>query len=202
MVSVWRGRSAASLAPFPEPVATVRGEERFDTDTVVEWLEHTGRGNNPHVRQDYAAFASPTRMSAKGDETVANGLAALLCLKKISGQSLASLTDDDLLDLADEADPDDEFLLSEISALGLRLRPLSHHADTLAEASYTCAEAFEQLLRTSPAGQTTVALRECAHDLVASLARALALDVGLEPARYVDPTRGGSDLLVALLARG
>ncbi|PZS40251.1 MAG: hypothetical protein DLM62_03875, partial [Pseudonocardiales bacterium] len=195
VVSVWRGRSAASTAPFPEPFATVRGEERFDADAVVEWLELTGRGNNPDVREDCAAFASPKGMSAQDDETVFNGLTALLCLKEISGRSLAGLTDADLLDLADEADPHDEFLLSEISALGPRLRPLRCYADTLADASYNCAKAFEQLM------QPRVALRTCVHDLVASLAQALAVDAGLEPAVYVDPTCGGSDLLVSLVRR-
>lgn len=193
VVSVWRSRSVASLTPFPEPFATVRGEERFDADAVVDWLELTGRGNNPDVRADCAAFASPKGMSAQDDEIVFDGLAALLCLKEISGGSLTDLTDDDLIDLADEADPDDEFLFSEISALGPRLRPLRCYADTLADASYNCAEAFEQLMR------PRLALRECVHDLVASLAHALAVDAGLEPAVYVDPTCGGSDLLVSLV---
>ncbi|MGH3793833.1 MAG: hypothetical protein ACRDSP_02980 [Pseudonocardiaceae bacterium] len=204
VVSVWRGRSAATAAPFPEPFATVRGEERFDADAVVGWLERTGRGKNPKPREDVASFASPTGMSAQDDEVVFNGLAALLCLKEISGERLASVTVDDLLDLADEADPDDEFLMSEISALGPRLRPLSRYADTLAEASYTCTEAFEQLIRTRrrSSAHPTVALRQCANDLVASLAEALAVDAGLEPAVYVDPTCGGSDLLVSLVRRG
>ncbi len=121
------------------------GEERFDADAVLEWLELTGRGNNPDVRADCAAFASPKGMSTQDDEIVFDGLAALLCLKGISGARLASLTDDDLLDLADEADPDDEFLMSEISALGPRLRPLRCYADTPADACYNCTEAFEQL---------------------------------------------------------
>ncbi|MGH3604330.1 MAG: hypothetical protein ACRDQI_09945 [Pseudonocardiaceae bacterium] len=121
------------------------GEGRFDADAVLEWLELTGRGNNPDVRADCAAFASPKGMSTQDDEIVFDGLAALLCLKGISGARLASLTDDDLLDLADEADPDDEFLMSEISALGPRLRPLRCYADTPADACYNCTEAFEQL---------------------------------------------------------
>jgi hypothetical protein len=44
-----------------------------------------------------------------------------------------------------------------------------------------------------------VAVRDCAHDLVSSLAQALAVDAGLEPAVYVDPTCGCSDLLVSLV---
>ncbi|MGH3789179.1 MAG: hypothetical protein ACRDRG_22085 [Pseudonocardiaceae bacterium] len=199
VVSMWRRRNRASATPFPEPLATVRGEDRFDAGEVVDWLERTGRGNNPNVREDCAAFASPKGMSAQDDQIVFDGLAALLCLKEISGKSLAGRTDDDLLDLADEADPDDEFILSEISALGQRLRPLSGYVDSLADASYHCAAAFEQLIRTCQRGQTPVALRECVHDLAASLAQALALDAGIQPAVFVDPTCGGADLLVSLL---
>ncbi|MGH3768017.1 MAG: hypothetical protein ACRDTX_23195 [Pseudonocardiaceae bacterium] len=202
VVSMWRGRRAGSTAPFPAPVATVRGEERFDADAVVEYLELTGRGNNPHVREDCAAFASPKGMSARDDEIVFHGLAALLCLKEISGERREGLTEDDLLDLADEADPDDDFLMSEISALGPRLCALSCHADSLADASYNCTEAFEQLISKRLPGQPAVTLRQCAYDLVASLARALAIDAGLEPAVYVDPTCGGSDLLVSLISQG
>lgn len=204
VVSMWPGRSAASAVPFPEPFATVHGEELFDADAVVEFLELTGWGNNPAVRDDVAAFASPKGMSISDDEIVFNGLAALLCLKEISGRCLAALTDDDLLDLTDEADPDDGFLMGEISALGARRRPLSRYADTLADASYNCATAFEQLTRRRLAAPDypPVALRECVYDLAASLAAALAVDAGLEPAVYVDPTCGGSDLLVSLVRRG
>ncbi|MGH4001362.1 MAG: hypothetical protein ACRDTJ_28325, partial [Pseudonocardiaceae bacterium] len=202
VVSMWRRRNRTSATPFPEPSITVRGEERFDAGEVVDWLERTGRGNNPNVREDCAAFASPEGMSAEDDRLVFDGLAALLCLKEISGKSLAGLTDDDLFGLADEADPDDEFLLSEISALGQGLRSLSCYADTLANASYHGAAAFEQLMQTRLRGHPAVALRECVHDLTASLAQALAFDAGLEPAVFVDPTCGGSDLLVALVHQG
>ncbi|MGH3926912.1 MAG: hypothetical protein ACRDTT_29270 [Pseudonocardiaceae bacterium] len=201
-------RRAVAYDTARYPTITLRDGHSGEllADAVVEWLELTGRGNNPNLREDCAAFASPKGMSAQDDEIVFNGLAALPCLKEISGERLASVTDDDLLDLADEADPDDEFLLSEISALGERRRPLSAYADALADAAYHCAEAFEQLIRTrlrsAGPGYPTVALRECAHDLVASLAEALAVDAGLEPAVYVNPTCAGSDLLVSLVHRG
>ncbi|MEJ7629965.1 MAG: hypothetical protein WKF54_10280 [Nocardioidaceae bacterium] len=205
VVSVWRSRGAVSAPAFPEPFAKVRGEERFDAGAVVEWLELTGRGNNPDARADVAAFASPMGMSAQDDEVVFNGLAALLCLKEISGERLTGLTDDDLLDLADDADPDDEFLLSEIDALGERRSTLGHYADEAADAAYHGAEAFEQLMqaryRLVQPGHTTVALHECVHELASSLAVDLAADAGLDPAVYVDPTCGGSDLLVSLVRR-
>ena len=206
VVSVWRSRSAGSAVPFPPPFATVRGEERFDAEAIVDWLELTERGNNPDARADLAAFAWPRGMSEKDDEISFNGLASLLCLKEVSGQRLGELCDDDLLDLCDEVDPDDDFLMREVDLLGERRAQLCAYADALADASYTCAAAFEQLIRErsrlAPAGLINVALHESAQDLVASLATALALGAGLEPAVYFDPTRGGSDLLVSLVRRG
>lgn len=203
VVSMWRSRSARSDTPFPPPVAKVGGEERFDADAVVDWLECTGRGNNPDARADVAGFASPMGMGEWEDEVVFHGLGALLCLREIAGTHLHGLSGEELLDLADDADPDDEYLLREIDALGERREPLAGYADTLADAAYHGAAAFERLMRDRfrlvVPGHTAVALHETAHELAASLAAALAIDAGLEPAVYVDPTAGGSDLLVSLV---
>ena len=80
VVSVWRTRSAGSRSPFPPAIATELGQEWFDSTQVVDWLEATGRGNNPDARQDAAAFASLQDNSPVGDEHVFHGLTALLCL--------------------------------------------------------------------------------------------------------------------------
>ncbi|MGI9062629.1 MAG: hypothetical protein ACR2FQ_02230 [Pseudonocardiaceae bacterium] len=205
VVSMWRSRGAGSGTPFPASFTTVRGEERFDAETVVDWLERTGLGNNPDVRAEAAAFSSPKGMSAQDDEVVFHGLGALLCLREIAGDGLTHLPDEELLDLADDADPDDEFLFSEIEALGDRRGPLAAYADDLADAAYHSGVAFERLMkdrfRLILPGHTAVALHERAHELVACLAAALAIDLGSEPALFVDPTAGGSDLLVSLVSR-
>ena len=205
VVSMWRSRGARSGTPFPSSFTRVRGEERFDADAVVDWLERTGLGNNPEVRADAAAFASPKGMSAQDDEVVFHGLGALLCLREIAGEGLSHLPDEELLDLADDADPDDEFLFSEIEALGDRRGPLAAYADGLADAAYHSGAAFERLMkdrfRLILPGHTAVALHERAHELVACLATALAIDAGSDPALCVDPTAGGSDLLVSLVSR-
>jgi len=205
VVSMWRSRGARSGTPFPSSFTRVRGEERFDADAVVDWLERTGLGNNPDVRADAAAFASPKGMSAQDDEVVFHGLGALLCLREIAGEGLSHLPDEELLDLADDADPDDEFLFSEIEALGDRRGLLAAYADGQADAAYHSGAAFERLMedrfRLILSGHTAVALHEPVHDLVACLAAALAIDAGSDPALFVDPTVGGSDLLVSLLSR-
>ena len=54
VVSVWRTRSAGSGSPFPAPIATELGQEWFGAAEIVDWLEATGRGNNPDARQDAA----------------------------------------------------------------------------------------------------------------------------------------------------
>jgi hypothetical protein len=101
VVSVWRRRARASSAPFSQPVAVVGGEERFDVEAVVDWLERTGRGNNPSVRADAAVFArhhgiSPTTTTRRSSSP------PLLCLKVVTGESLAGQSPDDLLGLADK----------------------------------------------------------------------------------------------------
>ena len=45
--STWRTRSVDPDLLFPPPVARVGREEGFSLDSVVDWLEATGRGRNP-----------------------------------------------------------------------------------------------------------------------------------------------------------
>ena len=45
VVSVWRTRSAGMEHPFPSSLSA--DELLFDAGQVGEWLERTGRGNNP-----------------------------------------------------------------------------------------------------------------------------------------------------------
>lgn len=205
VVSMWRTRSAKSDRPFPPAIAKELGQEYFDVDQVVEWIETTGRGNNKDARADAAAFASLDGGSPRGDETIFLGLTALLGLSALSGRQLGDLTKTEVLDLADDHDPDDRFLYREVAALSTRLVPLSHYADLLADAAYSPAAAFEQLMterfRLHTPGHTEVALTPPARRLVATIAMALADLAGDDVPTYVDPTDGGSDLLIELAGR-
>lgn len=198
VVSVWRGRAGV---PFPSPAGTTGGRELFDADELVEWLEATGRGNNPDVRADVAAFAALSGAPLT-DEIVFNGVTALLSVYAVAGP----LPDDadELLDLADETDPDDEYVYSEIEALGDRLSPLARYANLLVHAAYSPAPAFEKLMadrfRTPLAGHARVALTAPAAALAAGVARAVGIQAGFSSPVYVDPVAGSSDLLVALAA--
>ena len=172
VVSMWRARSAGSDRPFPPPIDTARGQEWFDGTEVVEWLIATGRGNNPSTRDDLAAYASLVGGSPQGDEVVFNGLTALLCLSAITGRPLGSISRDDLIDLADEVDPDDDFLFSEMDALAARLVPLAHYTDLLVDAAFNAQAAFERLMadrfRLYVPGHTTIALAAPARQLIAN----------------------------------
>jgi len=200
VVSMWRSRAAATDSPFPAPIERAGPQELFDAEQVVSWLELTGRGKNPDVRADVAAFTSLTDVSSLGDETVFDGLTGLLTLKAITGEQLGGLGTDALLDLADDADPDDSLLLRELTALGEDLSAMAAHVDGLSDADFSPAGAFERLMRDRfrrhLPGHAVVALRDEARSLVAQVARALAVEAGIRPALLVDPTCGGSDLLV------
>ena len=203
VVSMWRSRSAATDSPFPPPIEPAGAQERFDAEQVVAWLELTGRGNNPDVRAEVVAFTSLTGVSSLGDETLFDGLTALLTLKAITGQQLGALSTDALLDLADEADPDDSLLLREVTALGGGFVVMAAHVDGLSDADFSPAEAFERLMRDRfrrhLPGHAVVALRDDALSLVARVAQALAVEAGIQPGVFVDPTSGGSDLLVTTI---
>jgi hypothetical protein len=201
VVTVWRRRSAASGLPFPAPLPSGGRQELFDAQQVVIWLEATDRGNNPSAREDAAAFSEVGGGSNRTEDHVFYGLSALLCLGVVSGERLGELDEARLLDLADEADPDDEFLYTEVEELGDQITSVARYADLLADAAFSPAEAFETLVRSRNRGrgsvETTQTLAEPARDLVARLTVALAQEAGLATPTFVDPTQGGGDLLVA-----
>lgn len=200
VVSMWRKRIASGDLPFPEPVAAVRGEDRFDARQVVEHLELTRRGNNPQVRDDVAAFAELRAVSRLGEATLVDGLTALLCLRVISGELLGHLSATELLDRAHVADPADTLLAGEMVALGEDLQALAAHADALADASYSPARAFELLLRRERhlLPGHSVRLHDDALRLVALVAKGLADSAELASPVFIDPTDGGSDLLMSV----
>src|SRR5947209_6696 len=86
VVSMWRHRPRARgvESPFPAPVTTEGGAERFDRDEIVAWLESTGRGNNDQARLDAPAFTTP-------DNADVEDVATLVCLAALTGEELAGL---------------------------------------------------------------------------------------------------------------
>ncbi|MHC6221184.1 helix-turn-helix transcriptional regulator [Arthrobacter sp. MMS24-S77] len=201
VVSMWRKRSAGSALPFPDPVALEGGREVFDADQVAAWLAATGRGNNPEALNDVAAFAKmPLSFGAHG--STLDALTALLTLKAMTGTALGQLTPDELLDVADECDPDDMFLYSELEAMGPSLASTAAFADRLVDSAYNAPAAFEQLLE----ARFRAGLREHSETALTDPALALVANAAVELAAtldgntvFADTTRGSSDLLIGVV---
>jgi len=213
VVSMWRTRSVATDNPFPEPAVRSGTQVLLDADEVADWLLATGHGNNPDVREELALFAAidaaSTAPGAPDRAAAFAGLTALLAVKATTGEPLTGLRPAELLDLADDVDPHDTALYTEVAALGEHLQDLAAHADAVASASYTSAAAVEALMahrfRHGPRAYADTALTPAALDLTARLAAALLGEPAPAPgptseATVVDPS-GGSDLLVALRRR-
>ncbi|MGG5171406.1 hypothetical protein ACQR35_04370 [Pseudarthrobacter sp. J1738] len=201
VVSMWRTRSAGGPLPFPAPVSLVRGVEMFDAGQVGEWLQATERGNNPEAAADVAAFARPAAASAGigAEPEHLPGLTALLVLKAKTGLALASASTDELLDSADEVDPDNAFLYSEIASIGETIGDLAAFTDALVDSAYNAPAAFEQLLegrfRSGLKQLAVTSLNQVAIELVTSTATELAVSMP-QPLCFVDSSAAGSDLLI------
>jgi hypothetical protein len=165
VVSMWRRRprSGVGVTPFPEPVAQRDGQDHFDRNAVVAWLLHTKRGNNPDVALEALATTPPPKADP---DTVS----ALLALHALSGQLPGEIVDQDMVETARRWDPDDEYLLSEVSAA--RSEPsIVQYVDDLLEASYGPADALERLQAGRLTRQTpTRGLDPRLLDLVAAVA--------------------------------
>jgi hypothetical protein len=193
VVSLWRTRQVAKgqVIPFPAPVAMYDKVEHFDRDDVVEWLHRTGRGNNRDgVRLDAATIAMPP--GADLEE-----LTTLLCLRMLAGIDLGGLDPAQLADLADEVDPDDELIYSEIEELTPRGVALTPYVDELLDAAYSPADALDRLERgrlkreSSPGEFRAEAVR-----LVAAVADALATHLAPDETRLIDGSAGRSRLAI------
>jgi len=203
VVSAWRSRFADSTQPFPAPIAAESGHEFFDASAVAGWLSETRHGNNPNPIDDVAAFATAPVTSTVPEREAFDALTALLCLKRGATTPLGQLSQDELLDLAEDFDPDDTFALRELEGAGAGLHQIAVYADELADAAYTPAAAFETLMshrfNRRLRDHVRVALDHRATGLVAKL----AIDLGRVEelsTTYVDSTAGSSDLLLAVVA--
>jgi hypothetical protein len=214
VVSVWRARAADTAHPFPVPVTQRRGQALFDAGQVGEWLNDTHRGNNPDARADAAAHATLDDATRQGaTQQVATSMAptaatastftaltALLALRRSLGHALSAMSDDELLDAADELDPDDESLYREIEGADGRV-DLAGYVDNLVEAAYIENVAFERLITDRSAPESAYrdgsTLSTLALQLMAETALALAATQSSD-ATFVDASGTSSDIIIAI----
>lgn len=201
VVSAWRRRPLVrgEHLPFPAAVEVRDGQERFDMTDVVEWLDRTGRGNNPDFRADALAHAQPS--VSLDDAVVDAALDALLCLKARTGIDLTETNPQDIVREAEEIDPDDDHLVSELLAAGAELASVADYAERLSDATWDAASAHHLVRRRRgrPVGALAPLSME-AVDLVGRLGAAMALDLESDIV-VADPLLSDPDLVDSVLTQ-
>lgn len=192
VVTVWRSRSKGSATPFPEPAQQVGSQDLFSASDIVDWLQATGRGNNPEFSDDVAAFASTARENF-------HEVTSLLLLRQLVGQPLSELDVDGLLDAADEVDPDDEFIYAELETASERLDSLAKYVDRLIDAAYDAPSAFESLLAERFRANEVALSRTSISAEARQLAALCALELSGHDLVFHETSAGGSDLIFELL---
>lgn len=166
-VTNWRSRPSA--VPFPTATSVASGIEKFDRDEVLDWLEATGRGRNDEARLDAPAVAVPEDLAV--DDAV-----VMLALRSGVAQDLAPLTSAARIALAQELDPEDQYLLTE--AIGLAGEDgLAEYVDELLGSSYGASDALDRLYA-SRAAQGSRGLTAEAVMLIQQLAEACRTFLG------------------------
>lgn len=170
VVSMWRNRPLVRgvAHPFPAPVEFVDGQERFDLNEVIDYLERTGRGKNPDIAVDAPAIAVPS-------EAALEDVVTLLAWHVLTGEDLAGTSHAYRVRRAAECDPDDRVLLGEVSHLHADGRVL-YYTDHLLAASFGPADALQRV-QAGRLGRIEAArnLTPAATDLFASVVGAAAL---------------------------
>jgi len=192
VVSVWRTRSRGTAFPFPKSKLKNGTQELFASEEIIEWLQATGRGNNPEFKEDSAAHATLARENF-------SLITALLALQQFLGQPLTQFSSIELVDAADDLDPDDEFIYSEIDAAQDDLAFIVDYVDKLVDASYGALPAFESMFkdrfRNNETALSRTALSEKARRLVAKC----ALELSGPKMVFHEASSNGSDLIHTLM---
>ncbi|MGX1735862.1 hypothetical protein ACWICV_08415 [Glutamicibacter sp. NPDC055354] len=192
VVTVWRKRSRGTELPFPESKQTIGAQELFASEEIVQWLQATGRGNNPELKEDSAAYSTLARENFPL-------VTSLLALQQYLGQSLAHFSPSELLDAADELDPDDDCLYSEIEAEQDKLASIVAYIDKLIDASYGALPAFESLFEDRFRANEIAISRTALSDAVRRLIAKCALELAGPDSVFHEATPGGSDLVYTLM---
>lgn len=113
VVSMWKSRSQDTEHPFPAPVLRQNQSDYFDCGEISDWFADTGLGNNADAAADVLTYADIALLS-KGQVEVSM-VEALLVLRSLVDEPLSNSADV-LVSDADDYDPEDHFLFSEVHA--------------------------------------------------------------------------------------
>ncbi|PFG20668.1 hypothetical protein [Serinibacter salmoneus] len=162
LISMWRSRYAGSPHPFPEG-------DRVTSHDLQAWLAHTDR--LPDRVGPVLALHGELVVRGLNAQIVDDGVEALLVLARLSGEALGSLGAAGVHSLADDIDPDDRSLTSEILALGGSAGAVANLVATMLDAVPDAGAALEVRRRRS---HPSPELATAAAETVTRLALALA----------------------------
>ena len=133
-------------------------------------MEKTGRGRNAEARADAPAFSLREGFSL--DEVV-----TMLALRSMCDCDLTALSAADLAALAYEADPDDEFLGSEVVGIGVKADLLAY-VDDLHESAFGLIDALDRAEESRLGRSGHRGLTDAAVTVLASITTACRLFLG------------------------
>lgn len=199
VVTTWRRR----YPHFPAPVRDGGAKPLFRAREVCDWLVETGRVERGAAELDLCLYALSTFGDGLPPRDVIAAATSLVCLVALDGEPLTGAAPHQLRDRAEEMDPEDVFLLTEIRSLPERPGLLLSLVDELIEAAWGVSGAFERLL----AGRDQFGARglaACRPDpelsmLLAKLSGVAELAGHSASLTIADPAAGAGDLLVPLL---
>ena len=203
VVTNWRRRDRN----FPAPVGGDENQPLFDARQVAEWLIDTRRAMRSTVEAELSLHTLSSMCGTLAPRNLIAWVTALICLRRLDGDSLTDGADDVIAALRDRAavaDPDDTLLLAEILSLPASGIWLATAVDELVEAAWGCKGAFEQVMRARhrlrAAEISANAVTPQLAMLIAKLSGAAELAVQQNsPIIVSDPSAGPGDLLAAAI---
>lgn len=197
VVTTWRRR----YDDFPAPVGGDAMSPLFDSRQVAAWLIATGRDKEGRIESDVSLHALAGLGAGMASRDLVAAVTALICLRALDDEPLATASCDDLMRRVARIDPHDTCLLSETALLPADTGGLAAAVDELVEAAWGCQEAFERIMS---AGQRFKVGDLYARTVASRLAR-LAAKLSSAPERarqrttsVCDPAAGPGDLLIAV----
>ncbi|OAA23576.1 hypothetical protein UG55_103510 [Frankia sp. EI5c] len=214
VVTTWRRRHPDFPAPVTGPGLDA-SIPMFHAPDVLRWLAaNPRRGNRQVETADLRLYLLRCLGQRLGARPLLAAASALLCLRHLDDEPLApavapgGVAGDGLIAAlrarAEQADPRDELLLSEVRALGAEADWLAPAVDELVEAAYNTRDAFGRLL----AARHRLGVPELCADAVVPRLAALMAQLSGAPERaretgsveVADPAAGAGDLLAAVHA--
>lgn len=177
VVSMWRTRYRDSGHPFPTPLEQ-RGDRNallFEDGKVIEWLQATGRGNNPDAHVESALHDDRlTRLL-----TALDSASSLLLLQHLTGDPVTGTAKNAVREALLLADAPRPLLDPDLLTQCFTDTALMADVDAVAEAAFTAENALAHLVPRAAVASGTPILAPAALRLVTALLREIQTEADL-----------------------